>query len=739
MKRKFQPKISNRMIAVILCMAWALSLGFFVPSAVAASGGFVEKSLVMPQGYSSLTNPAALPTGGFALAAKRADTGAWELLTFASPDGEPTVSPLSTAQGDILGISIAPDGQLMTTQADMSALQENFDAAMTTAVWHDPSGKAVSSFTLPGLLSSAIALNGRKVACLEPTSGITTLDEQGKTVASIARHDVDGMVAASEGLCVLFKDKAILAEPSGKILRTYPAPSNADGVLVGSPDGQFYLASLSGLYRLAADTEATLLSSIMHFQIGAPDSNLSGLCALTDGTLVAYLSDGSGIQRSEGGGGGALRMRFSWGGSGTLLAYQYDANLDTSANAAFSITALRDSTTLRKAVSAFQLVHPEITVSLSALLAEDDESTPTEDAVRTLNTDLLAGRGGDILILDEMPLDHYIQKGVLAPLDDVLADIGFMPGILEASRAADGKLYAMPAQFTCPMLWGSKAKLEGVNILDSLVNLPLDQAQELMQGRTPEQLIALFYPASQRDFLDENGQPRFDTPTFEHFLEQMYQMYATQGNIPPVPHTLQERIAVGTEELQGMINGSLALLPDFSSSFFTISTPYTAAGKEDSICIPVPGLSGIGRAYIPNLLASINARTAHRGLCEEFLRMLYSPEIQEMETTEGLPTVAASMEVMVSQAKVRSFEMSQNKKDVQFRYAGGNPIIMTQPGDDTWDVLHQIYGTLNQAYLVDHTLLGFITEETTAFFDGQATAQDAAAALQQRASAYLNE
>lgn len=40
----------------------------------------------------------------------------------------------------------------------------------------------------------------------------------------------------------------------------------------------------------------------------------------------------------------------------------------------------------------------------------DDNGVTLEDALKTLSTDILAGNGPDVLILDGMPVDSYVEK-----------------------------------------------------------------------------------------------------------------------------------------------------------------------------------------------------------------------------------------------------------------------------------------------------------------------------------------
>jgi len=729
----------------------------FCTPGFAASGGYVEKELPSPAGYEALTAPVALPDGGFAQAGKRAGTDAWDLLAYASLSGDPQAMPLEAASGEISSISIAPDGQIMALISNLFMMRRvpgeasdsgpatiamNPEDRQTTVVWYDANGAITATLTVPGMAMSSVALSGRRTAVTTGMGmmggGVTIYDDQGGAVASINRNDVFSLVAGpNDGLYIVQQDRITLVDTDGQTRSSYPSIQNLRGSMTSAPDGALYMVGVTGVYRLEADAaEPTLIADAARYLIGAPDSNISGICALDDGTLIVQLGGGMGFAvQPIGGRGGSFRL----GGpddESTLMAYVFNPDLDMRTDTVFTVTALRESTKIRKAVSDFQREHPELTVNYQTLLAADDTDTPVEDAIRTLNTDLFAGKGGDILILDEMPLAHYIDRGVLLPLDDLLAGMDFLPGILEGSRASDGKLYALPAQFQFGTLWGNRDILSGVDTLGGLVNLPLDDSQELMYPRTPEDLLKLFYPASRAALLDDTGKPRFDTPEFEAFLEELYLIYSVQSFSPgEVAAGPGGRRMGNMGEMQGMLNGSLAAMHATLSSTMTSAMPYTVAGTTESLCIPVPGLSGAGRAYTPVLLPGINARTERRALCEEFIRLLYSPEIQELESMEGLPTVAASLDKLIDDAK----EVARGGQMRMAMSFGGNSLTMEQLDDAAWDALRALCDTLNQASIDDPTLMGFIVEETANFFEGYVSAQDAARAVQQRAAAYLNE
>ena len=759
-----------------LLLVFSLLLGLAPLTAMAATGGYKEEELPIPDGYISFTAPVAAPGGGYATAAKRSDTGAWELLTFASLTGGPSALPLDAITGEIESISMAPDGQLMALGHDLS--KKNVDAVpelpemdaqgaqssagnagaaapggqavaqqtfskgssiKNTIVWFDQGGKAAAQFEVQGMLLTTVALSGRRMATFDLGSGVTVYDASGKVISTIPQNDIIGLAAAADGLYLMKRDAIEQLDAQFNTIRSLPFASKFSNQMAVLSDGTLYVLSSEGIFSAGAqDAELTKKTDATRFLLGAPDNGLSGACALADGTLIAKFG-GSAITVSSGGSSSVKIGRAGMGGDESrMVAYLYDATIDTSSATDFTISALRDNDILRKVVNDFQRGHPELTVHFDPFLAQDDMDTPVDDAIRTLNTNLLAGKAGDVLMLDELPIAQYINKGVLSPLDDVLKDIGFLPGILNGSRAKDGHIYAMPALFTFDTLWGAKDRIADISTLDALNGLPLENAQELMYPRTPEELLKLFFPAAQASFVDENGKIQFETPAFASFLEALYQIYSNQSSAPdaPVNPALLRKMPMRPEEMQGMLNNAIAVAPAQISSTMTTALPYTVSGGENSLCIPMPSLTGSSDYYVPSLLAGINAQTKQRGLAEEFLLLLYAPGVQELDQVSGLPTVTASLDVLVQKAK----ELSKNK-NVSFMVStgSGNPIEMKQPDEATWDRLRAMCDTLKTPYIADAQLLSFMAEETASFFNGQGTAQDAARAIAERASAYLNE
>jgi hypothetical protein len=90
----------------------------------------------------------ASPNGGYAIAAKRIGTGAWDLLTFAALAGAPQTLPLEAVPGDIQSISMAPDGQLMAMVNDLSKMKTDAPQppeGSASSAQQEPQGEAETS------------------------------------------------------------------------------------------------------------------------------------------------------------------------------------------------------------------------------------------------------------------------------------------------------------------------------------------------------------------------------------------------------------------------------------------------------------------------------------------------------------------------------------------------------------------------------------------------------------------
>ena len=80
-----------------------------------------------------------------------------------------------------------------------------------------------------------------------------------------------------------------------------------------------------------------------------------------------------------------------------------------------------------------------------------DDAVTTSDAIRTLNTEVMGGNGPDILLMDGLPVNSYVEKGLLADVSDtvnpLISDGKLFDKIAQTYKGDDGKIYAVPMTF----------------------------------------------------------------------------------------------------------------------------------------------------------------------------------------------------------------------------------------------------------------------------------------------------
>ena len=129
-----------------------------------------------------------------------------------------------------------------------------------------------------------------------------------------------------------------------------------------------------------------------------------------------------------------------------MFHYQYDPDLASVPPSALTVYSLEDNSTVRQAASLFQSQHGDVRVEVRT--AADNDGQVTEEMIQGLNTELLSGKGADVLILDGLSADSYIEKGILMDLSDVVGELersgDMMDNLLDGFKRKDGTVYQVP-------------------------------------------------------------------------------------------------------------------------------------------------------------------------------------------------------------------------------------------------------------------------------------------------------
>lgn len=259
-------------------------------------------------------------------------------------------------------------------------------------------------------------------------------------------------------------------------------------LVIPSKDDVLYLVCEKGIFRHVWG--GNLVEQLAD---GSLNSLSNPSCAISDGML---LEDGTFL----------IIM-----GGGLLASYTYDPDMPATPDVQLKAYSLTENERLKKAISMYQAEHPEVYVRYEIGM-EGETSVTREDALKKLNTEIAAGTGPDFFLLDDMPIDSYTEKGILADLTPYLekkAGEDYFQNILRTFEK-DGEIPAVPVEFNLPVVGGKEeyvAKMKDLSaIADAAEEYRGQKADGSLFGAAREKtLLKKLMPVCAPVWMEEKG------------------------------------------------------------------------------------------------------------------------------------------------------------------------------------------------------------------------------------------
>lgn len=336
---------------------------------------------------------------------------------------------------------------------------------------------------------------------------------------------------------------------------------------------------------------------------------------------------------------------------GKAAHFVYNPDIPTVPDERLKVYSLKENNTLRQGVSIYQTGHPEVYVDYEVGMDEGDSVT-RDDALKKLNTQIMAGEGPDVIILDNMPLESYIEKNLLLDLSECLGSLqgedALFENIVGAFRT-DGKVYAVPCEIQLPLMAGkekyiSMAKDLG-GIADMMEQLRADNPEKpLLRICSEKGIMRFFAMTSAPEWINESG--GLDTEAIKEFLKQTKRIYDAQ--MEGLPAQYVEDYMTSNVNYSSYFGGSREDSDYFRTPYemgylageaqLAMGTTYyhsgicemfsikKAEGFEDDVILPMSGMSS--NVFIPKTLIGINAGSSNIETAKEMLKTLLGNENQ---------------------------------------------------------------------------------------------------------------
>lgn len=333
------------------------------------------------------------------------------------------------------------------------------------------------------------------------------------------------------------------------------------------------------------------------------------------------------------------------GESHKLLKYTYSADTPSIPSVELNVYALEDNDYVRKVISDFQKENTDTLVNFQVGLT-GEEGVTKEDALRTLNTDVLAGKGPDVLILDGMQVDSYVDKNLLMDMGSIVEEVKEADGIFENLAKAyekDGKIYAVPAAVYVPLIAGGADAVAAGSSLDSLA----DRAETLKEQNPDvpvssfwdaKRLLKEFSRADSANWTDEEG--KISKEALSSFLEAAKRFY----NTSKIPEEMESQIRnagysgednagdIGRDSLAADITGLLTRSQQISlgnlgniTNFATL----TSICNNDESALEYGLLNGSQKkSFLPDTILGISSETTEEETARLFVKAMLGSQTE---------------------------------------------------------------------------------------------------------------
>lgn len=428
-----------------------------------------------------------------------------------------------------------------------------------------------------------------------------------------------------------------------------------------------------------------------------------------------------------------------------ILKYVYDENAASVPEKQLRVYALEDSNLLRQVAADFQSTHPDTFVKVEIGISEENSIT-AEDAIRTLNTDILAGKGPDVLILDGMPVDSYIEKGILADIKGLLDEIDASDGIFSNIKNAyenNGSIYCMPVCFYIPVIAGDNEAVEtgSAKELAAYGKSIKEEGKKVFSTSGSSDILKELFHVESADWLTKEG--TVDKSKLEAYLQTAKEMDELDNNSKNAEEEDSETYSFTSYGYNsGTVSSMGRLMKENQISFGTLASFYEL---KDLISIEkqLGGTYGIfskqeTKGFVPYLMAGVVSGKEEEQDVQEFIKSMFSKECS-MQLESGFPVNKAAYKELCQE------ELTSEEKDdgicVTYCTSDGTVVEYNiQPlTQEDIDTLTKNIESMTASAITDRIIYDLVISEGSKYLEGTQTLEETSGAIMQKVNLYLSE
>lgn len=417
--------------------------------------------------------------------------------------------------------------------------------------------------------------------------------------------------------------------------------------------------------------------------------------------------------------------------------YTYSADTSARPDKELKVYSLYENQEIRQFIGHFQKEHADVYVNYQMALSDDNAIT-VSDALKTLTTEIMAGNGPDVLLLDYMPVETYIEKGVLKDLSPLLKESGgtYFEHIINAYQDDQGQICAAPARFLIPLIYADSSDYTPGDDFNAFT-----ERKSTMVHMLPWNVVEKFWYTCGAAWQKEDG--TLDEAKITEFLSRLNSAYGEYDKslgdknneyyMERTTHLLDQSSMDAREYdfAYGRVNTNFGLCRRMDYDMQQVLEQKFEDGKRGLM----PGQAD--HVFVPAMVLGISSKSRQAEAAEEFVKSLFSQEAQEVSNAGGLPVDGFPVEKNAFHSFIDGHEYNEIAGSTT---TVGDFVVMLGPTPK--EAIAEMTGlaeSLTTPALTDGVIMDVVVEQGERVLKGELSPEGGTAAIMQKINIYLAE
>ena len=305
---------------------------------------------------------------------------------------------------------------------------------------------------------------------------------------------------------------------------------------------------------------------------------------------------------------------------------------DTGKNTVLKIYSLKENSMIRSSLAFFRREHTDISINYTVGYTGEDGFS-VSDAIRKLNTEIMADEGPDIIVLDNLPVEEYISKGVLEPVTAIVNEkkdeIFF--NMIEGYNK-ESEIFCVPTTFRIPVIIGNSEVVSAESSNAVIDQMEQQESPVLTRQDFPYAAMYMFVTS---DMVEKDGMNEEKLTAYYNDLLRLKEMgNVTDKIVDESDYSMNQTVDIfpyGESDVPSDIYFGEAKAGVGQIAYADSYIKLNSARKQADIQFDYLNKSG-GNYYIPTEVLGINSRSSSKDVAKEFLSLYLTEEVQNTNT-----------------------------------------------------------------------------------------------------------